>query len=111
VSLSDDRKASYFIFFVFARELLPRAFAIDTNPDLDYPEVDWAENPNKQVGGANCSLTSQPQPFYFLKKSKKLAGTFIQRSHQELTLKTNKNMPEEKKEEKKEEEKKEEEKK
>ena len=54
--------------------------------------MDWAEKPNKQVGGANCSLTSQSQPFYFLKKSKKLAGTFIQRSHQELTLKTNKKM-------------------
>jgi len=59
VSLSDDRKASYFIFFVFVRELLPRAFAIDTNPDLRYLEVDWAEKPNKQVGGANYSLTSQ----------------------------------------------------
>jgi hypothetical protein len=53
-------------------KLLPRAFAIDTNPDLSYLEVDWAEKPNKQVGGANCSLTSQSQPFYFLKKSKKL---------------------------------------
>jgi len=52
--------------------LLPRAFAIDTNPDLSYLEVDWAEKPNKQAGGANCSLTSQSQPFYFLKKSKKL---------------------------------------
>jgi len=53
--------------------LLPRAFVvIDTNPDLSYLEVDWAEKPNKQVGGANCSLTSQSQPFYFLKKSKKL---------------------------------------
>jgi len=72
VSFSDDRKASYFIFFVSARELSPRAFAIDTNPDLSYLEVDWAEKPNKQVGGANCSLASQSQPFYFLKKSKKL---------------------------------------
>jgi len=34
--------------------------AIDTNPDLSYLEVDWAGKPNKQVGGANCSLTSQP---------------------------------------------------
>jgi len=42
-----------------ARELLPRAFAIDTNPDLDYPEVDWVEKLNKQVGDANYSLTSQ----------------------------------------------------
>jgi hypothetical protein len=56
---SRDREASYFIFFVSARALLPRAFAIDTNQDLSYLEVDWAEKPNKQVGGANCSLTSQ----------------------------------------------------
>jgi hypothetical protein len=39
--------------------LLPRAFVIDTNPDLSYLEVDRAEKPNKQVGGANCSLTNQ----------------------------------------------------
>jgi len=47
---------------LYVASLLPRAFIIDTNPDLSYLEVDWAEKPNKQVGGANCSFASQSQP-------------------------------------------------
>jgi len=34
---------------------LPQAFAVDINPDLSYLEVDWAEKPNKQVGGAQTA--------------------------------------------------------